>query len=308
MTPVQRIGSAIRITRPPVGTANPFVGAEPAATLELLRAEAAGRAGAGTSSGGGLSSKLASATSKVGAGTGTRQAVKGIHLTRHPSGGGGGVISGAPIGATTTIQRFITSIPTAIWIALGVLLLLAATAAAAAWRSSQHARYNAAFAAEISEVALTDVLTGILNRRGFVQAFKRELDRARRYGRPLALAFVDVRGLKAVNDSHGHQAGDRVLQDVAAMLGESARAHDIVGRIGGDELALLLPEQSADGVARVVHRVRDQVTHRRRALGLATSWDLTVGVALFPEDGDDVDELLEAADRRLYLQRGIEIR
>jgi diguanylate cyclase (GGDEF)-like protein len=140
-----------------------------------------------------------------------------------------------------------------------------------------------------------------------VDAFKRELDRAHRYGRPLALAFVDVRGLKSVNDSHGHLAGDRLLQNVASMLRESARAHDVVGRIGGDELAVLLPEQSADGAARVVHRVKDQVSSHRDALGFSTSWDLTVGVALYPEDGEEVEDLLEAADRRLYLQRGIEL-
>ena len=206
------------------------------------------------------------------------------------------------------IDRFITSIPSAIWIVLGALLLLATAAAASAWRSSRHARRQAAVAAAVGAAALTDVLTGILNRRGFVDAFTRELDRARRYSRPLALAFVDVRGLKAVNDSHGHLAGDRVLKDVAAMLGESARAHDLVGRIGGDELALLLPEQSSEGVARVVQRVKNHVVERRNALGFDTPWDLTVGVALFPEDGDDVEELLEVADRRLYQQRGIEIR
>lgn len=308
VTPTQQRTSSIHISRPALGPDTSYVGPVPgSATGELFEAGAAGQSGSAT--GTQLPRTLARGTSRVRAGAGVRQAVKGVHLSRRRFAGASAAATAAgAAGATTVIQRFITSIPTGIWLALAALLLLTTAAAVAAWRSSQHARQNAAVAAEVSAAALTDALTGILNRRGFVQAFKRELDRAQRYGRPLALAFVDVRGLKAVNDSHGHRAGDRLLQDVASMLGESARAHDIVGRIGGDELALLLPEQSADGVARVVHRVRDQVTTRRRALGFSTAWDLTVGVALFPEDGEDVDDLLEAADRRLYQQRGIEIR
>ena len=205
------------------------------------------------------------------------------------------------------IVQFIRFIPTWVWILLGCLAALAVAAGAAAAYSARAARRNAAIVAEVSAAALTDPLTGALNRRGFVAAFERELDRARRYGRPLALAFLDVRGLKAVNDRYGHQAGDRLLRDVADLLHESARAHDVVGRIGGDELAVLLPEQSAAGVARVVQRVRAQIPRRRSELSVGGDWDLTVGVALFPEDGDDVEELFGTADRRLYEQRGISL-
>lgn len=160
----------------------------------------------------------------------------------------------------------------------------------------------------VRQTAVTDSLTGLLNRRGFIEAAERELDRARRYNHPLALAFVDVRGLKGVNDSEGHRAGDRVLKDVASLLRESSRSHDLVGRIGGDELALLLAEQSASGVAAVGRRVKTAVPVRRDALGLDTNWDLTMGIAIFPSDGESIDDLMATADWRLYMQRGIRLR
>jgi len=134
------------------------------------------------------------------------------------------------------------------------------------------------------------------------------LERARRYQHPVALAFIDVRGLKAVNDSQGHLAGDRLLQEVGHLMRESARAYDVVARIGGDELAVLLPEQSADGAAALADRIREQIPAHRKVLGFESSWDLTVGAAAFPEDGDDLEQLLATADRRLYEQRGIYLR
>ncbi len=205
------------------------------------------------------------------------------------------------------IQRFISVIPTGVWIALAVALGLAAAGGAAALRSGRRARLRATEVAAVTAAALTDPLTGVLNRRGFLQAAERELDRARRYDHPLALAFVDVRGLKAVNDSEGHLAGDRLLNQVALLLRESARAHDIVGRIGGDELGVLLVEQSAEGAAAMSERVRSQIPAHRAALGLSSGWDVTLGTASFPSDGDTVEQLLQAADRRLYEQRGIEL-
>ncbi len=114
--------------------------------------------------------------------------------------------------------------------------------------------------------------------------------------------------MKAVNDSEGHLAGDHVLREVAVLLSESARAHDLVGRMGGDELAVLLAEQEDSGAAAMTRRVREQVPNHRAALGLSTDWDVTIGTASFPDDGDTLDELVAVADRRLYEQRGIELR
>jgi diguanylate cyclase (GGDEF)-like protein len=206
------------------------------------------------------------------------------------------------------ISKFIQFIPWWIWLALGVAFVAVGAAGAAALRWGRRARAEAAQVALVRADAMTDPLTGILNRRGFTAAAQRELERAQRYGHPLALAFVDVRGLKLVNDTRGHQAGDLLLKHVAALLRESSRSHDVVGRIGGDELAVLLAEQGAAGMAAVVRRVRAQLPATREALGFDHIWDLTIGMAVFPKDGESLEALLDAADRRLYLQRGIKLR
>jgi diguanylate cyclase (GGDEF)-like protein len=206
-----------------------------------------------------------------------------------------------------TVIRFISHIPMWVWIALAALCALTLTAGAVAFRSRRQVRLRAIQVAAVTAAALTDPLTGVLNRRGFLEAAEHELDRARRYGHPMALAFVDVRGLKGVNDTEGHLAGDRLLQRVTTLLTESARTHDLVGRIGGDELAVVLAEQSADGAGAMTERVQAKIPAYRAELGLMTAWDLTIGTAAFPEDGDTLEQLLDAADRRLYQQRGIDL-
>jgi diguanylate cyclase (GGDEF)-like protein len=213
------------------------------------------------------------------------------------------------VGSTqpNVIERVVSVVPAAIWIGLAASLALAAISGAAALRAGRRARRQATEIAAVSAVASTDVLTGLLNRRGFAEATEVELDRARRYGHPLALAYVDVRSLKAVNDTEGHRAGDELLREIARLLVASTRTEDVVGRIGGDELALLLIEQTAAGAAVVTNRIHGGVPERRAALGLKAPWDLTIGVASFPEDGTTTDELLRTADRRLYEQRGISL-
>jgi diguanylate cyclase (GGDEF)-like protein len=214
-----------------------------------------------------------------------------------------------PVSAPATlIEHFIQVIPWWIWLAIGAALAVAAAAGVAAVRSGRRARARAGEVASVTVDAMTDPLTGIFNRRGFTTVAQRELERAQRYGHPLALAFVDVRGLKGVNDTRGHQAGDELLRHVAALLKDSSRSHDIVGRIGGDELAVMLTEQGVDGMTAVLRRVRAQLPATRTALGFDHDWDLTIGMAVFPRDGHSVEDLLATADRRLYLQRGIELR
>ncbi len=243
---------------------------------------------------------LAPATAQTGPGhalsgrAGHRDAVLGITIPT--------IIPGA-----TVIQRFVSSVPTWLWIVLAVSLGLAVIGGVAALAYRHRARETAAEVGAVTAAALTDPLTGVLNRRGFNDAAERELARARRYRHPAALAFVDVRGLKAVNDSQGHVAGDQLLRTVAALLKESARTHDLVGRIGGDELVVLLAEQSEAGAAAMARRVRAQVPVQQAALGFDADWDVTIGTATFPEDGQTLEDLLQVADRRLYRQRGIEV-
>jgi diguanylate cyclase (GGDEF)-like protein len=257
-----------------------------------------------------LAGPLAPGTAELGRGSaaisGTRSATKAATAHRARK-------TGNPLGTTipdpaaTVIERFINVIPIGVWLALAAAVALAALAGVAAVRSGRRVRIQAGEVAAVTAAALTDPLTGILNRRGFIEAAERELLRARRYDHPVALAFVDIRGLKAVNDTEGHLAGDRLLREVTTLLRESARTHDVVGRIGGDEMAVLLAEQSADGAAAMIQRVRAQVPSARANLGFSTPWDVTIGTAASPEDGDTFEELLAAADRRLYEQRGIRL-
>jgi diguanylate cyclase (GGDEF)-like protein len=207
----------------------------------------------------------------------------------------------------SVIDRFVSSIPTPLVIALAAAVLLAVLSVLAALWSGLLARRRADEIEEVSAAALTDPLTGVLNRRGFTEAVERELDRARRHDQSFAIAYVDIRGLKAVNDTEGHLAGDELLRQAASVLRDSARAHDVVGRLGGDELGVLLVDQS-DGAEPVIRRVRDEVEARRQTIGLRSDWDLTIGTSNFPDDGESFDELIDAADRRLYEQRGIALR
>jgi diguanylate cyclase (GGDEF)-like protein len=205
----------------------------------------------------------------------------------------------------SVIERVVSVIPGFVWIALAVSLAFAAIAGGAAIWSGRQIRRQANAVAAISAAALTDSLTGVLNRRGFIDAVERELARAKRYGRQFVLAYVDVRGLKAVNDTEGHLAGDRLLRHAAQLLTESARADDVVGRIGGDEMGILLVEQGVEGASAVASRIASRVPECRVELGLHSPWDLTIGTATYPADGESVNELLATADRRLYEQRGI---
>jgi diguanylate cyclase (GGDEF)-like protein len=222
-----------------------------------------------------------------------------------PTGNSGSHLQPQPHGSSDPLRSIVRVVPTAIWIALAGALMLAAINGIAALRSNHRMRRQSARLSMVAAAALTDPLTGLVNRRGFIEAAERELARARRHGRPFTLAYVDVRKLKLVNDTYGHRAGDELLRQAAALLAGTARADDVVGRLGGDELAMLLVEQDAHGAEVVSDRIAADVAARRTAIGLGDEWDLTVGTAVFPEDGDTVDALLRTADLRLYRQRGI---
>ncbi len=212
-----------------------------------------------------------------------------------------------PVAQQTFIGSIEQVVPPVIWLALAAALAVGGLSAGWAVYSGHRVRRQAGALAAMSTAALTDQLTGVLNRRGFLEAVERELARAKRYDRGFVLAYVDVRGLKGVNDTEGHHAGDELLKEAASLLQDSARADDVVGRLGGDEMGLLLVEQGAEGADAVRRRVAAQVPDRREKLGLHSSWDLTIGTAAYPEDGETVDDLLRVADLRLYEQRGIDL-
>jgi len=144
-----------------------------------------------------------------------------------------------------------------------------------------------------------DALTGLANHGHVWEALEREASRAHRYGRALAFVMIDVDRFKAFNDRHGHLAGDAALAQIATLVRERSRASDTAGRYGGDELALVLPETSAEGAIAVAEKIRDAA--QARTLG-ATGGSLTVsaGVACAPTDGKTAADLVRVADARLY--------
>jgi diguanylate cyclase (GGDEF)-like protein len=147
---------------------------------------------------------------------------------------------------------------------------------------------------DIETRAERDLTTGLLNRDAFRRAVANQLRRTKRG--PAAIAIVDLDGFKAVNDSSGHPAGDKVLELVASAIRANLRAHDLAGRYGGDEFVVYLDDCGADSALRIMQRIRAVVAAITRASGLAVT--ASVGLAISRE-GEDFDELVGHADRAL---------
>ncbi len=159
---------------------------------------------------------------------------------------------------------------------------------------------NARLFAEVRALAVTDPLTGLANRRHFFTLAQQEMERAQRYGRPLAVLLLDIDDFKQINDTYGHAVGDRVLETVGAYCRSSLRAADMVARYGGEEIVALLPETDA--------RAAEEAAERLRA-GIATldfgpelpCVTASIGVAVYDHaDECDVSTLIDRADRALY--------
>lgn len=164
---------------------------------------------------------------------------------------------------------------------------------------------NALLHAEVQKLAITDSLTGYLNRRGFDDLGAREMERAVRFERPLSIVMVDIDNFKEINDTYGHAVGDRVLHNLAQRLLASLREVDIVGRYGGDEFVILLPEANVDIAIAVAERLRTAL-HKPLFVGkpLLPENPLTVsasfGVAELTKESQDIAALIEKADAAAY--------
>ena len=158
---------------------------------------------------------------------------------------------------------------------------------------------------EVERLARTDPLTGLANRRHFMETLEREVERSERYGRPLSLVALDMDHFKAVNDSHGHAAGDDVLREAARALRAVCRDVDTAARLGGEELALILPETDAAGARTVAERLREHIvsTAHRSPAGEAFRVTASLGVAT-ARHGATGEALLQAADEALYRAKG----
>jgi diguanylate cyclase (GGDEF)-like protein len=155
----------------------------------------------------------------------------------------------------------------------------------------------------LEQLATTDQLTGVFNRRYFDDAARRALEVARRNERPLCLALVDTDNFKSVNDTFGHPVGDEVLKVVATVLKDNARKADLVARIGGEEFAILMPEVGLDRAGEATERLRAaleaDVGPRVPALGSRVV-TASFGVATLEKAGDRLEDLLSAADEAMY--------
>jgi diguanylate cyclase (GGDEF)-like protein len=147
----------------------------------------------------------------------------------------------------------------------------------------------------------TDPLTGITNRRGLDERLATEIQRAARFGHSLSIALIDVDDFKRVNDTYGHAAGDQVLRRLATLLVRELRTIDVIGRYGGEEFLVILPETDLDGAATAAARLLTAVrTDAHRYLGRGSNITVSIGIAAFERDGRTSAELLDAADRALY--------
>ena len=157
---------------------------------------------------------------------------------------------------------------------------------------------------QLKNMAMYDSLTGLPNRRMLVHESGKLLAAARRNRKNAVFLFLDLDGFKKINDEHGHEAGDAVLTEIANRLHDSVREIDVVGRFGGDEFVVVLPECNTQNelemiCARIIDEVRKPVTAIKTSIVIGTS----VGIAEYPGDASDSSELISLADKAMYVAK-----
>lgn len=159
---------------------------------------------------------------------------------------------------------------------------------------------NARVRRELEHLARHDALTGLFNRRHFLEQARAELERDRRYRRPAVVGMADLDHFKRVNDTYGHAAGDAVLQAFAERVRDSVRQSDLVCRYGGEEFAFLFPETTLDEAQRLAERIRGALRESAIAVGDAEAVPVTVSIGLADATNGSLDQALNAADEAMY--------
>lgn len=155
----------------------------------------------------------------------------------------------------------------------------------------------------LRQLSTVDRLTGLLNRGYFDERVEEEASRARRYGRPLTIALIDLDKFKQFNDTYGHAAGDDALRTLANVLKLSVRRSDIVARYGGEEFVVMFPETAVHEAMEKLETIRERIAALRIVIARRTvpaQITMSAGVSSWPEDGSAVDEVLFTADERLF--------
>ena len=154
---------------------------------------------------------------------------------------------------------------------------------------------------KIKRVSDTDELTGLYNMRAFTMVLSRNFKQAMRYSHKLSIVMLDCDNLKQVNDTHGHESGNRLLQHVARTIRSELRGSDVLARYGGDEFIALLPETDAGGAREMGERIRRSIEMSRLDVhGTDVISTVSIGIASFPEDGGSLELIMEKADKAMY--------
>ena len=156
---------------------------------------------------------------------------------------------------------------------------------------------------ETRQLSITDGLTGVWNRRYLEMTLRKEIERAQRFGRPLSVLMLDIDRFKRVNDRHGHQRGDEVLIEVTRRILTEIRSNiDVVGRFGGEEFIVVLPETPSGGARVVAEKIRAGMRDEpfKGSSSDPLSVTVSVGISTYPEDGPDAEELIRRADTAMY--------
>lgn len=161
-------------------------------------------------------------------------------------------------------------------------------------------RHNAEH--ELAQLAATDALTGVANRRTLDQTLRHEWFRAQRSGKPLSLLMIDADHFKAFNDQHGHQAGDNALRALAKVIAENVRRPaDLVARYGGEEFSVILAETDSAGAQQIAEHIRVAVVQLPFVAGVESPITVSIGISTWTSTTDgSLEQLLFAADKALY--------
>jgi diguanylate cyclase (GGDEF)-like protein len=154
---------------------------------------------------------------------------------------------------------------------------------------------------ELEKLSITDSLTGLYNRKHLMETLEAEVSRYGRYKRPFTMMMLDIDHFKRYNDTYGHLAGDEVLRQMSALLKSSIRQSDYAARYGGEEFIVILPETVAEAAAHMAERIRRDMEGRE--MGSETSGTkvtVSMGIAAFPEHGEDPESMIREADAALY--------
>ena len=159
---------------------------------------------------------------------------------------------------------------------------------------------NAKLFDQVSRLAASDSLTGLANHRKLLEVMETEIQRSKRTGRNFSVLLFDLDGLKKINDKFGHLVGSRAIKRLGVALRHSSRTIDTPARFGGDEFALILPESGSEEAGQVAARICEEL----KSDGHEPPITVSVGLAVFPADGTNIEKLLSAADRGLYHMKG----